>query len=320
MKTNNHISTRFERVVNLRKDILIICLSVTCIVLAIMTIIMAIDSSKMKNEIAGLNERIEAFKDRNLPDENDPPVIIAKDTPTPTSAPTDGPGVPDVTDEPKPTAAEEPTAGPTPTEEPGNVTVQREKPVGMLDPGHGAIGSDDSGVAYYGVHEGVANLKIAKRVYEVLTEAGIDVIMTHDEKSFLTIRERQELSDASDIDAFVSIHLNAYPEDTSVSGTEVWYNSATNANSESLAYYVLEHLLDELDFRNRGAIDDSDNYNNGGGLRVLKTTKPAILIECGFMTNKPEFDYILSDEGIEGIANGILDGLIDYLEDMGWEI
>ncbi len=317
MKTNNNVSTRFEKGINLKKDIVIICLSVACLALAILTIMMAINSSKMRKEIAELKEKIEASDNRNPLGENDPPASIAKDTPTPSVTQT---ADPDVTDEPKPTLAAEPTAKPTPTEEPDPVITVRERPVIMIDPGHGSIGSDDSGVSYFGVHEGVANLKIAKRVCEVLEEAGIDVIMTHDEKSFLTIVERQELSDASDIDAFVSIHLNAYRDDSSVSGTEVWYNPVTNPDSETLANYVLEHLLDELGFNNRGIKDDSDNYKNGGGLRVLKTTKPAILIECGFMTNKAEFDHILSDEGIEEIAKGILDGVKDFLNDMGWEI
>lgn len=117
----------------------------------------------------------------------------------------------------------------------GPLSFRDSRPRVVLDPGHGA---DELGATFNGLIERDSNLDMAKRVGQLLTQAGIDVVYTRTDNG-RAFRDRRALSDYSatfadldariaiandaDADLFVSIHSNAF-WDPQTRGIEVIYN------------------------------------------------------------------------------------------------
>ncbi len=117
----------------------------------------------------------------------------------------------------------------------GPLSFGDHRPRVVLDPGHGA---DELGATFNGLIERDSNLDMARRVGDMLTRAGIDVVYTrtddgrafHDRRSlsdysatFADLDARIAIANDADADLFVSIHSNAFP-DPEARGIEVIYN------------------------------------------------------------------------------------------------
>lgn len=103
---------------------------------------------------------------------------------------------------------------------------------------------------------------------------------------------------------FISIHANAYGAGSwnAAEGIETFANSVNNLAAKSLATDVHRSLIGSAGRKDRGV-----KYMS---FYVLKNTKmPAILVECGFMTNKEENELLKSDSYRMKVANGIAKGL-----------
>ncbi len=193
------------------------------------------------------------------------------------------------------------TKTPTPTPE----ITPTPGPVVMVDPGHGGVdvGADVGGLA--DVYEKTINLSIGLKVREELEKLGFTVIMTREEDVTVHLDERLTMANETEISAFVSIHLNAAPEgDATSSGCEVYYNSRKNENSPSLADMLVNEICNSTGARNRGAKDNT--------FEVLQTSKPAALVECGFMSSESEYPLLKDDDYQDLIAEGIVKGLLKY--------
>ncbi len=205
----------------------------------------------------------------------------------------------------------------------GNGTVKVEKPIVVIDAGHGgkdtgAIGYNDAGEAE--LYEKTANLNIALGVRDYLVQSGVEVVMTRTDDVMLGSTEMEDLLErsriANDANAtfFVSIHNNSF-SDPSASGTLVLYtdnDSKTNygVTSKQLAQNILTPLVSTMGILNRGVTDSPKM------VVLRKTTMPSVLIECGFVSS-PVDRAILNDSGrIEGIAKAISDGIIKSISQL----
>lgn len=107
---------------------------------------------------------------------------------------------------------------------------------------------------------------------------------------------------------FVSIHGNAYGDMIKFnkpSGIESYYYYPSKKGYE-LATIFQKHLVNETSWKNRGV--------KGAGFYVLKhTNMPAVLLECGFYTNKEECEKMLSDEWQDKIANAIVEAIKEIM-------
>ncbi len=206
-----------------------------------------------------------------------------------------------ITPTPVPTLFARITKTPTPTPE----ITPTPGPVVMVDPGHGGIdvGTDASGTA--DVYEKTINLSIGLKVREKLEALGFTVLMTREEDVTLHLDDRLILANETDISAFVSIHLNSAQEgDVTSSGCEVYYNSRKNENSQLMAECIVNEICNYTGARNRGVKDNT--------FEVLQTSKPAVLVECGFMSSETEYPYLKDDGYQDLIADGIVEGLLKY--------
>ena len=144
----------------------------------------------------------------------------------------------------------------------------------VVDAGHGG---DDPGATWSGIHEKRICLDVALRVESALRARGVNVIMTRRSDRTVSLDSRAEMANRHQRAVFVSIHFNA-SRDRSVSGIETHYRSDTG---RVLAGAIQKSLDRQVTGVNRG-IDWED-------FKVLRETKmPAVLVECGFISNRAE--------------------------------
>ena len=153
-----------------------------------------------------------------------------------------------------------------------------------LDPGHG--GRDPGACST--VCERDLVLLIARRAKEPLVAAGHSVVWTRsDNQRCPGINQRPKIAARAGAGLFVSIHANA-ASGRGASGVEAWYRAGSSGD-ELLARRLLALLAREYgrNLKLRGAFPDT--LNRHGSLGVLRGCRrfgmPAVLLECGFLTN-----------------------------------
>lgn len=169
----------------------------------------------------------------------------------------------------------------------------------MIDSGHG---SHDSGaVAIDGTFEKDYNREIAKHLVDLLRSGGYKVETTTDLNvdEFASISERRRKFEESGADLLVSIHCNAHT-DHQANGTEVLY---MDKKAESLAIELSYDIA-----KSTGMVDRGAKYRDNLGL--LKTTNPAIIVECGFITNSADLQRIKRNK--KNIASKIYGNIQKY--------
>lgn len=178
----------------------------------------------------------------------------------------------------------------------------------VLDAGHGGW---DPGKVQGKTEEKHINLSIAQKLQTFLEQSGATVIITRADDAELSkkksedMRKRGLIANTSHADIFVSIHQNAFGS-SSVHGAQVFYFDESG-NSQRLATAIQTRLCEFTDPANKFKAKPNDNYF------VLKqTAMPAVLVECGFLTNSGEREKLKTDDYQEKIAWGIYLGIIDY--------
>jgi len=223
----------------------------------------------------------------------------------------------------------------------------------VIDPGHG--GKDPGAVRRQSASEKDINLHIAKDLYAGLKKQGYDVKMTRDGDYFLALNERSKLANDFNADLFVSIHVNTAPR-TSAQGLEVYFRSekATDAQAAETAAFENEALQYEETHFNfadmllrslavneyvnessklAGYVRNSIKSTSGTGIvvnpgssvkqanfYVLKgVDAPAILVECGYISNPSDRRQLNNKNVWPKIADGIFKGIQAYAKAEGWQ-
>jgi len=173
-----------------------------------------------------------------------------------------------------------------------------------IDPGHGG---KDPGAASNEVKEKDINLAISLKLASKLIGAGHKAVLSRCDE-FVELYNRAEYANSIGADIFVSIHNNA-AGNTEAQGTETLYYPGSE-KGERLARLVQDELVKKLQRPDRG-IKPREK------LIVLKCTHmPAILIECGFLTNPTE-RKLLQDDGFQRLAaEAIAEGIEKYIEEV----
>lgn len=188
----------------------------------------------------------------------------------------------------------------------------------VVDAGHG--GKDGGASAADGTQEQFINLDIALKLSDILTKNGYKVVMTrtdnnsiHDESAD-TIREqkvsdihnRLKIIEANPDCIFVSIHQNHYTQ-SKYSGTQVFY-SDNNPDSSILAQYIQSAVVSAIQPENKRQIKAS-----GDSIYLLYHAKvPAVMVECGFLSNVQETEKLKDDNYRQQLAQAIADGINQY--------
>ncbi len=188
----------------------------------------------------------------------------------------------------------------------------------VIDAGHGG---EDGGTVGNGLIEKDLNLDIALRLAALLREAGAQVVTTREsdtmlydknsdyagKKKALDLRARLEITEKCENPVFISIHMNYFPQ-TQYSGLQVYY-SKNNALSRSLAESIQNECKSGLQPDNNRTVKEATS-----AIFLLHNLPcPAVLVECGFLSNSNEAK-LLSDENYrEKLAETIFIGIKDYI-------
>ncbi len=190
----------------------------------------------------------------------------------------------------------------------------------IIDAGHGA--PDGGAVGQSGVLEKDLNLSVAKALQKFLEAGGTEVVVTRSDdagiydvsgsiknKKVSDIKNREKLMKETDADAFISIHMNKFPEEK-YSGPQVFY-STNHDSSKTLAECLQKNLITVL-----SPVSEREVKEAYDSIYLLKNaTIPAVLIECGFLSNAQEEKKLLDENYQKQIAWAIYCGIIQYFDE-----
>ncbi len=193
-------------------------------------------------------------------------------------------------------------------------------PVIILDAGHGG---EDGGAEANGVLEKNINLSITKYVSAYLDMSGFKNVMTREDDRLLYNPGEEKHKKRSDLTnrihfaenypegVFVSIHQNKF-EIPKYKGLQVYY-SKNNKESEALAKIIQNNARQNIDTSNKREVKPADFR-----IRILDSLKmPAVLVECGFLSNPEEASLLNTEEYQKIIAFVIYKSIVEYLCDNG---
>lgn len=183
----------------------------------------------------------------------------------------------------------------------------------IIDAGHGA---PDGGAVGKNSLESEINIQIAKKLEQELTERGFTVVMTRDGEDGLDKKKKTDMNMRLEImknepaDMFVSIHINKFYQ-SKYRGAEVLYSSKFT-QSTLLAQLIMDKIK-EIDPKNQTrSIKQAEN-----SLFLMKNaTVPAVIVECGFLSNPQEEKLLLTDSYQSRIASAICDGITEYYKNV----
>lgn len=221
----------------------------------------------------------------------------------------------------------------------------------VIDPGHGgkdpgALGYSTSREKDITLKVG---LKLGQYIRENFPD--VNVIYTRDKDVFVELHERAAIANRANADLFISIHCNSSPS-PSAYGTEIYvlglHKSEENLavakkensvilmeddyvdhydgfDPNSTEGYILfslvqnAHLNQSIDIASKvdnqfeqRANRKSRGVHQAGFMVLYKTAMPSILVELGFLTNKNEEAYLMSDEGTTCMASAIFRAFKEY--------
>lgn len=202
-----------------------------------------------------------------------------------------------------------------------NISSKNYIPTVVIDAGHGGI--DGGTIGIDGTPEKEINLQIAINMRDFCSVMGIPFVMTretdisvHDDDA-KTIRQqkvsdihnRAKLLEETDNAVLISIHQNEY-EDSSCFGTQVFY-SPNNPLSLSLAESIQKCVIGDLQPENKRRVKKS-----GTGIYILyHAQKPAVMVECGFLSNQNDTNKLKDSSYQSKIVLSIMHGFFQYLQE-----
>ena len=190
-------------------------------------------------------------------------------------------------------------------------------PTIVIDAGHG--GEDGGAVSESGVLEKDINLSIANDTSALFYLLGFDVKQTRKTDIALdngedTIRKRKvsdmkkrlEIFNSSKENTIISIHQNKFSE-SKYHGTQIFY-SPNNPKSKQLADSIKYSVKGLLQPDNERECKKADS-----GIYLLKNTNnPAVIVECGFISNGEECKNLLDSQYQKQMAFSITAGFLSY--------
>lgn len=172
----------------------------------------------------------------------------------------------------------------------------------VIDPGHG--GHDPGATSYLGYYEKEINLSISRKVVSCLTQQGVKTTMTRNSDTFVELNDRADIANRAGADLFVAIHADSNG-DRLHRGYTVYVARSASWSSKKAGQNI------ESSMANTGM---SSKGMRNADYRVLVRTKcPAVLVECGYLSNPSEAALLYDSQFQDRIARAIADGIVKSL-------
>ena len=197
-----------------------------------------------------------------------------------------------------------------------NTSAEDEKITVVIDPGHG--GRDGGAVGKDGTLEKDLNLAVALKLKAILESADIQVVMTREtdielaspdssHKKADDLKARLQLAQNQKNAIFISIHMNKFPVEK-YRGLQVYY-SENNPESLTFAQAVQNTAQDSLQNTSDRKVKPA-----GDSIYLMKNLEiPAILVECGFLSNEAERELLKDESYQKKLALCISAALLSYI-------
>ena len=218
----------------------------------------------------------------------------------------------------------------------------------VIDPGHGG---KDPGAVANGIREKDINIRVAKKLMEILRGQGVKTFLTRYDDRYLKLSERTQIAISQNASVFVSLHCNALPAGRKASGFEI-YLMALPSDKDAMQLALIENreimeggpesseiadkrtktLLKILgDMQQNAKIQESTSFaevlfNSGkkSGLPMRRVAQapffvlrgaamPSVLLEMGFLTDKSEAAKLNTAAYQNKLAQAIAKGIMIYL-------
>jgi N-acetylmuramoyl-L-alanine amidase len=181
---------------------------------------------------------------------------------------------------------------------PGVKNTSKTFSIVVVDAGHG--GKDSGAYRRYGPPEKMVALDVAQRLKQKLRESQIKTVMTRDSDVFIPLNDRVAMENKQKNAVFVSIHFNDSRK-RKTRGFETYYHSGA---SFDMANRIQQKLM------------TIPNSANGGvhtaNFRVLRLANcPAVLVECGYLSNRSEGNQARDWEYRELLADRIAEAIVE---------
>ncbi|MDX1685328.1 MAG: N-acetylmuramoyl-L-alanine amidase [Saprospiraceae bacterium] len=224
----------------------------------------------------------------------------------------------------------------------------------VLDAGHGGKDPGCSGV-HSREKEICLNvaLRLGEKIKERHPE--VEVVYTRDSDVFIPLKERAAIANRNNSDLFISLHCNYIDNKPHVHGAETYVmglhktrqnlDVAKRENSviklednphqyadldpdSPLGHIILqnvqsanlEHSIRVASLIQAALSEQLKRFNRGvkqaGFIVLYYTTMPAVLVEMGFLSNRSEEDYLLSEDGTENMADALSNAFSNYYTDL----
>lgn len=182
------------------------------------------------------------------------------------------------------------------------------------------IGLPDQGTSSAnGVTEQEINLEIALKLQALLEQSGATVVLTRSdengiykldaksirEKKISDTKQRVDIGNNSEADIYVSVHLNYY-QDGKYSGWQTFYQGSSE-KSKTLATIIQSELNN-----NFNKVNKRTPMQIKGVYIMDKVKIPAVIVECGFLSNAEEEKILQQDSYQNDLAWGIYTGIQHY--------
>jgi N-acetylmuramoyl-L-alanine amidase len=187
-------------------------------------------------------------------------------------------------------------AGPVVAARRSDDSQPRPSTVVVIDAGHG--GFDRGGIPRQQVAEKIMTLDVALRLRSLLEKSGYRVVMTRDRDVFVPLPNRVAIANSYRDAIFICIHFNSATR-SGANGIETYFYSQ---DSLALASAIHYNLIGNTNTPNRGV-------RRRGYFVLRKTRIPAVLVECGFLTNPTEARNSQSSDYRQSLAENIARGI-----------
>lgn len=193
-----------------------------------------------------------------------------------------------------------------------NSVFSAQEVIVVIDPGHGGNDPGNEAANKSLKPEKELNLIIAKKVGTYLSSklSNVKVVYTRTDDTYPSLDARVATANSKSAVLFVSIHCN-HSTKKSIKGTETHVHDLSSRKSVKLAREIEKEFKTKAGRTSRGVKTTNDREKS---LQVLKFTKmTSVLVECGFMSNVNEANFLNSTNGQDLIASAIFRGIRTHL-------
>lgn len=201
-----------------------------------------------------------------------------------------------------------------------NNSLSKETPCIIIDAGHG--GFDGGASTDDGYPEKHINLSISIYLSDYLTALGYETLLTRtideslEDSGLSTIRKRKtsdlhnrmKIMEETENAIYISIHQNHYSQEK-YRGMQVFYSPSFSDESSALAESIQSYTVNAIQPDNTRKIKECTS----SVFLIYKAVKPAVLVECGFLSNEEEAELLQTEKYQKNIALCIAMGVQNYL-------